>query len=105
MFFSTRLGRWSWIGQTFAGQCGTLLLSDYFFIKPRHRLRIKLPAHKLGWNIKMLFEDFCMLEACCGSRASSRVMIKNMRRLDRRGRSLLIDFIPLGRLLAMHIAP
>ena len=53
----------------------------------------------------MLLEDFCMLEACCGSRANSRAMIENMRRLDRRGRSLLIAFIPLGRLLAMHIAP
>ena len=50
----------------------------------------------------MLFESFCMLEACCWSRASSRVMIEHMRRLGRRGRSLLIDFIPLERLLAMY---
>ena len=54
------------------------------------------------WDAGMLLEDFCMLEACCGSGASSRAIIVHMHRLGRRGRSRLIDFIPLERLLALH---
>ena len=44
-------------------------------------MRVKLPAHNLGWDISMLLEDFCMPEACCGSGASSGAVIEHMRRL------------------------
>ena len=51
------------------------------FVGSRRRLRIELPARDFGWDIRVLPGDFCMLEACCGSGASSRAMIVHVRRL------------------------